>query len=635
MFRIVFISPYYDLSRIVWSIAAELNINVEVYEGSMEQAGKIINDLKEPAVDVYISRRGTAAYIACHTDVPVVDATSGPLDILESCFEARKYSSNIVLISYVPVRGLGLLEKLMGISINNIIVSSVSDVEKSIMALGNNSDCCIVGGSLSIAFARQVGLPGVFLGTSPDSVREALQRAWEIAKLRQEGKKKVYRLKAIMEAVYEGIIAVNENGRIEVFNKAAEQILKLKAKTIIGMNIDAVIPDSRIDKVFKTKLPEIGEVQDIGEIRIIINWIPVLNGHDIIGAVANFQEASDVIIAERKVRKGPSASYFRAKLSLDDIVGVSSAIQTSKRLARTFAASEQTVFIYGPSGTGKDLFAQGIHQASRRSTYPFVAVNCGALPSSLLESELFGYEEGAFTGAKRKGKRGLFELAHGGTIFLDEVDNLPLELQGRLLRVLQEREVLRVGGETIIPVDFRVIAATNTPPRQLLDDKLLRTDLFYRLNVLYLELLALKERKEDILSLCRHFLPEGFLDSAQWFVDIRPFLEEYSWPGNVRELFNFIQRLLVYHGEYEKEDAISMLQVIAPNILEEADEVCRRKSLLKEELAFDERKRIASILKKSGNIKEAAERLGISESTLWRRIKKYNLRNQLLPSHLR
>jgi len=294
-----------------------------------------------------------------------------------------------------------------------------------------------------------------------------------------------------------------------------------------------------------------------------------------------------------------------------------------KNLAKSFASSDLTVFIYGPSGTGKELFAQGIHQASRRASQPFVAVNCGALPPSLLESELFGYEEGAFTGAKRKGKHGLFELAHGGTIFLDEVDSLPLELQGRLLRVLQEREVLRIGGESNILVDIRVISATNSPPRRLLEENRLRSDLFYRLNVLYLELPPLSARIEDIPILCQHFLPIGFLDSTKWFKDILPFLEKYSWPGNVRELYNFAQRLLFYRNEYHKEDMISLLQFIAPNILEEINSNHSRKHDLREQLACEEKEKIASTLRDSSSVKKAAERLGISESTLWRRIKKY------------
>lgn len=621
--RVVFISSYRNLSQLGQSIAAELNIELETYEGAMEQAVDIMNSLKGPEVDAFVSQRGTAAFISAHTKVPVVTLDIGPMDILESCLEALKISRNIVVISKESLSGLDLLERALKVSITNTTVNSLADLKKKITDMQIHGNYCVVGGWSSITYAREVGMPGVFLRTSPESVREAFVRARDIAKLRREEKSKAFRLKAIMESVYDGIIAVNENGRVEVFNRSAEKILGLKAEQILGHDADAVIEDSRMGRVLKTKQSEIGEFQNIGDVRIITNRIPVLDGDNIIGAVATFQELSGVVLAERAVRKELTGSQFRAKFTLDDIIQVSPVMQERKNLAKNFASSDLTVFIYGPSGSGKEMFAQGIHKASRRAAQPFVAVNCAALPPSLLESELFGYEEGAFTGAKRKGKHGLFELAHGGTIFLDEVDSLPIELQGRLLRVLQEREVLRIGGESIILIDIRVIAATNSPPQCLLEEKKLRADLFYRLNVLYLELPPLAERIEDIPILCRQFLPSGFLDSAEWFKDILPFLERYSWPGNVRELYNFTQRLLFYRNVYQKEDAITLLQVIAPDILEKINSGHLRRRDLREEMACEEKERIASTLKNMGSVKKAAERLGISESTLWRRIRKY------------
>ncbi|HWR38525.1 MAG TPA: sigma 54-interacting transcriptional regulator [Patescibacteria group bacterium] len=621
--RIVFISPYRDLSRLGQTIAKELNIDLETYEGSMEQAVTIISNLKGPKVDAFISRRGTAAFISAHTEAPVVMLDTGPMDILASCLEARHVSRNIVVTSYEPVGSLELLEAALDVSLTNITVSSLQDLKKKISDMGFDGDYCVVGGWPSVSFAREAGREGIILRTSPESVREALIRARDIAKLRREEKAKAFRLKAIMESVYDGILAVDENGRVEVFNRSAEKILGFSAETVVGKDANVVIRGSRMDQVLRTMQPEIGEIQVIGDVKVLTNRIPVLDGDAVIGAVATFQDMDGVVLAERAVRKELTGGQFRAKFLLDDIVSVSPVMQERKSLAESFASSELTVLIYGPSGTGKELFAQGIHNASRRASQPFVAVNCGALPPALLESELFGYEEGAFTGARRKGKHGLFELAHGGTIFLDEVDSLPLELQGRLLRVLQEREVLRVGGESIIAVDIRVISATNTPPRQLLKENRLRADLFYRLNVLYMELPPLAERLEDIPVLCRAFLPEGFLDAAEWFQDILPLLERYSWPGNVRELYNFAQRMLFYRRQYRREDVRTLLQVIAPSILEELHAPLSRPGNLRGELAFEEMERITNTIKTAGSVKKAAQCLGISESTLWRKIRKH------------
>jgi propionate catabolism operon transcriptional regulator len=630
MYRIVLVSPFRDLSLLARSAAEELGIAVEVHEGSMDQSGEVVRQcLAGPPVDVFVSRGGTAAYMASCTDIPVVSMDTGPFDIMACCLEARELSSDIAVTSYLPLTGLGLLEKVLGVSITNITFKTLADLAQKIAALAQSGHYCVVGGGPSVVYAQANGLPSVFLRTSRETVCDALVKARDLAKLRREEKAKAFRLKAILDSVYDGIIAIDETGKVEVFNRAAERILGIGAAKALGRAVKTVIPTSRLEHVLELRQPEIGEIQEIGDVRIVTNRIPVTDGRATIGAVATFQDVSGVVTAERNVRKQLTGSQFSARFTFADIVGLSPVIRERKRLAKSFAASDLTVLIYGPSGTGKELFAQSIHHASRRAAHPFVAVNCGALPTTLLESELFGYEEGAFTGARRKGKHGLFELAHGGTIFLDEVEAIPVELQGRLLRVLQEREVLRVGGESIVSVDIRVIAATNTPPKKLLAEGKIRADLFYRLNVLYLELPALADRKEDIPGLCRHFLPGALLDEAGWFKEMLPYLEKYSWPGNVRELYNFVQRLAFFRPEYGPLDARALLQAIAPNILEETAAAGAEapRGDLRHELQRSEMAKIVAALQNSATAQEAADRLGIGRSTLWRKLKQYREKN--------
>ncbi len=326
------------------------------------------------------------------------------------------------------------------------------------------------------------------------------------------------------------------------------------------------------------------------------------------------------------MRRELSKNQFVARFQFDDIIGASPIMVAQKRLAADFAKSDLTVLIYGESGTGKELFAQSIHAASKRRQQPFVAVNLGALPNSLLESELFGYEEGAFTGAKRKGKLGFFEMAHGGTLFLDEIDALPIELQGRLLRVLQEKEVLRVGGEVLIPVDVRIIAATNRSPRQLLENKIIRQDLFYRLDVLYLEIPPLRERGADIPLLLQHFLPSlPELFSTGTLTKMLSCLENYSWPGNVRELFNFSQRLQFYYPSPPgaEDEVETFLRKMLPNAVEERQELKHEASDWSDQLSRFEQDVVMKTLKDAANSAEAAARLGMSRATLWRKIKKW------------
>jgi propionate catabolism operon transcriptional regulator len=288
--------------------------------------------------------------------------------------------------------------------------------------------------------------------------------------------------------------------------------------------------------------------------------------------------------------------------------------------AKKYSLADSSILIYGESGTGKELFAQSIHMASRRSQHPFVAVNCAALPESLIDSELFGYEEGSFTGAKKGGKTGLFELAHQGTIFLDEISELPLHLQSRLLRVLQEKEIVRIGGDQLIPIDVRIITASNKDLAECVRQGTFREDLYYRISVLQLRVPPLRQRKEDIPLLFRHFIRHREdLMRLITDADLAP-LMQYHWPGNIRELENVAERFLVLcQGKSLDRETIR-------NILQNACGVELKTKFQEKEWKLaslpDEWERIQLALQETGGNKEkAAKLLGISRSTLWRKLK--------------
>ena len=618
------ISPFMDLEAVARQVAKELNIPLEVYQGGMESARGIIEHLEGPEVDVFISRGGTSAHISRHCTVPVVNIATGLYDIMESCEEARKKSRNIAITSFgKPFVGMRLLEKAMDIVITEVVFHSLDDLEARIAELAEEGEFCVVGGGQSVPAAQKCGLPAVFLRASLDTIRDSLLKAAEVAKLRREEKRRAYRLKAILDSVYDGIIAVDAAGRLEIVNRAAERMLGIDAAAAIGCKAISVVPNSRLGEVLETGKAEIGELQDLGQVHIVTNRVPIKDETEVMGAVATFQDVSRVIQVEHRLRREMTRNRFVAKYELNDILGKSQAIVETREMAKHFAQSDLTVLIYGPSGSGKEMFAQGIHAAGNRRNHPFVAINCGALPPTLLESELFGYEEGAFTGARRKGKLGLFELAHSGTVFLDEIDALPIELQGRLLRVLQEKEVLRVGGETIIPVNIRVIAAANKPPHELVTTGKLREDLYYRLNVLYLEIPSLKDRLEDILLLCRYFLSLlKYDDPLPLLEELRPYLLRYAWPGNVRELYNFCQRLSFYRENIlQHTDVEKLLRKIAPDMLSVTISP-RNPICLEEQIQAYESRLIEEAVRETGSLRKAAEKLGVPRSTLARRARK-------------
>ena len=334
---------------------------------------------------------------------------------------------------------------------------------------------------------------------------------------------------------------------------------------------------------------------------------------------AAIQDADTALRSQRKSRQHPTARWRFA-----DLQGDSAAFRRARDAGQRFALTDLTVLITGESGTGKELFAQAIHNASARADKPFMAVNCAAVPENLLESELFGHEEGAFTGARKGGKRGLLEVAHMGSLFLDEIGDMPVSLQTRLLRVLQEREVVRVGGVVPIPVDVRVLAATHQPLDQLMRERRFRADLYYRLNILRLALPPLREREGDIEAMAHGILQRCLqrlgcaLDARTLLAPLSAQLRSHRWEGNVRELENLCERLAVFFALHVDGARASHAELVAeccPELFQQASP-----RTMDEEPGAPEQDLLAALQACNGNRNEAARRLGISRTTLWRRL---------------
>ncbi|UFJ42371.1 sigma 54-interacting transcriptional regulator [Brevibacillus humidisoli] len=427
-------------------------------------------------------------------------------------------------------------------------------------------------------------------------------------------------MQAILDASHDGIIAIDKDAVITLVNRNAIEILGLP-EGIVGEKITTYIPNSDMLRILASGKKELGDIATILNRQIIINRLPIILHDQIVGAVSTFKEITDIQKMELRIRKKFTESGLEAKYRLEQIVGRSKAITEIRQLAEQFGKTDATVLILGESGTGKELFAQGIHLISGRSSGPFVAVNCAALPGNLLESELFGYEEGAFTGAKKGGKSGLFELAHGGTLFLDEIGEMSLPIQTMLLRVLQEKKVRRIGGEKLIPVDVRIVAATNLDLEQLIRQHQFRSDLYYRINVLTLELPPLRDRLEDIPALTCSIIEEVSqrIDKQICGVDptIYQVFQQYEWPGNVRELRNVVERMvLLAQDRYLGSGDVAFFRKklnqhrVTAAVMESWEET--------------ERSLILSTLRQTnGNKGEAAKRLGMDRTTLWRKLKKY------------
>lgn len=345
-----------------------------------------------------------------------------------------------------------------------------------------------------------------------------------------------------LDIVEDGIITYDENNHIIICNQAAENIFNCHALEVTGHNINHFLNEKNI------KLPQEEQTKDlllkINQQNIVLNKHYIYNSEKQIGGVITLQIADRLQESEKKLRSKLKAKGHQAKYSFQDLIYESNQMKNTIETAKKLADNSYNILILGETGTGKEILAHAIHQASPRKNYPFVAINCSALPDSLLESELFGYEEGAFTGARKGGKPGLFEQAHRGTIFLDEIGGISANLQARLLRVVQQKEVLKIGATSVLPVDTRIIAATNRDLNEMVKNNDFRADLFHRLNVLGLKLPPLRTRKKDIIPLIKFFLTRqnytGTVDPTVYDI-----FQNYHWPGNVRELENTIDYLIV------------------------------------------------------------------------------------------
>lgn len=440
----------------------------------------------------------------------------------------------------------------------------------------------------------------------------------------------------LLDCAYEGFTLVDSEGRIVKWNY--EKLLGIKEKDAIGKPVEEVIENTRLHIVVKTGEKEIRHIQRIQGHDMVANRVPIIRNGKIIGAVGAvlFKNASDVremtkelINLENKLNeyKGEIERLRDSKYSFDSIITQDSKMEYLKRLGRTAAQSNSTVLILGELGTGKELFAQAIHKASYRKYGPFVPINCAAIPRELLESELFGYESGAFTGARKGGKPGKFELANGGTIFLDEIGDMPLDMQVKLLRVLEEKEFERVGGNKKINLDARIIAATHDNIEEAVEKGRFREDLYYRLNVISIDIPPLRERINDIPILAQYLLDnlceELGAEKKRLNENTVSILMKHTWPGNVRELRNILERAITI------SDGNEILPEHLPERLLNGN--LRKRTIdnivpLKYVIENAEREAIIdAIIYADGNKTLAAEKLGIHRTALYKKISKYGI----------
>ena len=605
--------------------------DVRVFDRGFEDALRTARELAEAGerADAFVAAGANGTYLKDHADVPVAVVTASTLDALQALVLARKLSPRIGVVNFRrAVAGLDQVRQLLGDTvIEQRPYLTPEDARAQVADLAASGVEVVVGTGPACEMAEQAGLRSVLL-YGQDSVAAAVRQAAEIARIARVEAARREEVRRIAEALEPGVVAVDADGVVRIANPALLRMAGIDGADLVGQPLADVLPALAVDRVLESGQPEHDVVERLGSRTVVVSRVPLLDRGVLRGAVVTCQESAAIQRMERRLRSQHRPRRFEPRYALGAIVGGSPAIQRVRSLAERYARTDATVLITGESGTGKEMVAQGIHASGRRREQPFVAINCAAFPETLLESELFGYEEGAFTGSRRGGRPGLFEAAHLGTIFLDEVGDVPVTLQTRLLRVLQERQVLRLGSNDPTPVDVRVVAATHRDLRRAVEDGEFREDLYYRLHILPLHIPPLRERAGDVAdiaseilrrALARHGAPGMHAMALQALL---PRLEAYAWPGNVRELENVLERVaLLYADDTSRAVGEDELAAVMPEIFEGARATAATPRDLRTARADGERDLVARTLADcGGDAAEAARRLGIGRSTLYRKL---------------
>ncbi|MGA3704858.1 propionate catabolism operon regulatory protein PrpR [Ralstonia nicotianae] len=626
------------LSDLFLDIAAEYNDRAElrVITRGFEDIVREIEAAGAERPDVVVAGGSNGAYLKPRLSLPVVVINPTGFDVMHALARARREAESVALVTHGDTPDeVRRFVAAYGMDVVFAAYQSRQDAESCVLDLRDRGVGAVVGPGLVTDLAAQAGLHAVFL-YSRDSVRAAFDTALEVVQAtRREGQRR-QRLDNLLQHLRDGVVALDAQGRVEAINQRLATALGIDARQAAGQPLLAIAPNL-LGLLPDTDGDTLGTVRGVS---YVIHRGPLAStgAGAADGTVFTFQESRAVERLDRTLRSGQRVPQFTARYRIDDLIGASAPMERVRVLVRRYARSDATVLVLGESGTGKEMVAQGMHQLSARRDFPFVAINCGAFPEALLESELFGYEEGAFTGARKGGKTGLIEAAHRGTLFLDEIGEMPLPLQSRLLRVLQEREVVRLGSTEPTRVDIRVVAATHRALTDAVEAGAFRADLYYRLNILSIALPPLRDRPGDVLPLAAELLvqaarrePRLLLRipdtevAARVLAGVADPLRRYPWAGNVRELQSVVERIAVELADTDAMDAGAItqdvLRVIAPEVFEARRQGKTAALSLREHSRGVEAEAIrAALAAHDGDRDAVCKALGISKTTLWRRL---------------
>ena len=602
-------------------VKSRFSLGYTVFYRPGMSAPAILEQARKLRVEGVISRGGlTQALRAAQADLPVADIPVTALDIIESLQRALRITGKVACIGFKNViynvpRALSFLHLSDFPVFTRRHLDDGEDLVRQALQAGIEA---IVGDARICAICHRLRVPAFHLRSGADAILAAYAEGENLIRARRTERRRFNQLETVLTNIYSGVIVLDDADVISRLNPRACAMLQMQPEAAVGRPLLETAPALEAILRLESDKAQYGLLllQDDGYVSV--SRIPQISLTDRVeGNVITLQPVSRV--KDRQAEQSPASRRgHTARFSFSDILGHSPAITDSKNTALKYASADSSVLISGETGTGKELFAQSIHNAGTRAAAPFVPINCAALPEALLESELFGYVKGAFTDARREGRVGLFEQANEGTLFLDEITEIPLKLQARLLRAIQENEIARIGDDRIIRINVRVIAASNKRLTEEVAAGRFRNDLFYRLNILSLHIPPLRERGRDVVPLALHFLKThaARLHKPVWGFGpgVEGLLLSHSWPGNVRELSGLMERLVVLSGSntIDRDDLAGAIDALGS--LGAREDVRPEAENLREIL-------LQSWHRHNGNRALMAQEFGVHRTTLWRQLK--------------
>lgn len=627
MIKILVVVPYEELYAPVRGYLASIEtrdfiVELEHFIGT----GDLV--IRRPDADIVVARGITGKAIARENPrVHLVEISITAGDLIAALWKCRGDAGKRGVGVILPDTGIcdpEQLKDLTGIPIRFRKAQNEAELYAAIDELTSLGIETLIGGLTLCRRCEDLGIGYVHIKSGNEAMTRALNDAVAAAKSLNRERTRANLVTTVLNNAEDAMFAVNREGSVIAANaQASAFFLHDRAMSLEGLKIADLSSDGEWESIFAVQSNS-EALRTIGGQLVLMKTAPITVDSENVGVLVTLRNVEAIRETEQKIRKELSKKGLVAHYHFGSIVCENGLMKSLIANSHKYSQVDSSVLIVGETGTGKELFAQSIHNASRRSSHPFVAVNCAALPEPLLESELFGYTEGAFSGAARGGRIGLFELAHKGTIFLDEIGEMPLSLQAKILRVLQEREIRRIGGDAVVPVDVRIISATNINIQDRIRNGQFRQDLYYRIDLLNINIPPLRRRPEDIELLFRHFVRSYALESGRPVPRIDPavipFLKSYSWPGNIRELRNFSERMVILNesGTIDRS-AVNTVYAMGDESFPEKE--AEAETAAPQPLRAEDEALVREFLDSGMGHGEFAQAKGISRTTLWRKVK--------------